>query len=922
MKRIASLLIIIVFATSSVAAQQAAYRLAQRILGKQAKNFVFRLEKDSGDVFALYMNNGSICVEGSSEIALCMGLNYYLKEYARVDVSWYANQPVQMPENFPRVKEPVLYRCEVPVRFFLNYCTYGYTMVWWKWPEWERFIDWMALNGINMPLALTGQESVWQEVWKEMGMSDDEIRAYFSGPAHLPWHRMANLDGFGGPLPQSWIDGQRDLQRKIVARERELGMTPILPAFAGHVPRQIAERNPQADIKQLNGWCGFEPTYFLNSTDSLFAVIQKSFLSKQTKLYGSNHVYGIDPFNEMDPPSWDTAYLASVSRNIYSSLQQVDPKARWLQMSWVFYYKRKQWTPERLKAYLTAVPKGKMILLDYFCEKTEVWRETEAFYGQPFIWCYLGNFGGNTMLVGDIKTLDNLMSKALRQQPGNMIGIGSTLESFDPSPHPFAFVFEYPWQFGVLGNHTAYFTRRWADLRQGYLNLDQKGYALPASLSASPDHTWQRAWRLLVDSVYRDWSFYGLGTQMVARPSLSGHGTYYTKPYYSYDNATLLRAIQLLMETPSQRASFQYDVANLLSQWLGNHFMEVRDAYTDAYRRGDTLLMHRYARMALDLMDDADTLLCGVAPFNCANWVQAARSWGSNKREQDYYETQARTLLTVWGGPVLNDYANRMWGNLIKPYYRGRWSRFFQVVDSSVVAGVPFDQSRFNKSLSAFEHDWSQCLVGKTAKPSKVDTQSQVERIMQKIKDGAYTVPNRARQVLTDYMNRFPEAQLQDVYKFCFQDIYGPGHIIKDSASCANYILSEMEQMAPGRFPYPDYEYAGIEGNYVRVNIKLIKDGKLELGRFVQLLMSSAKQDNPMPLYDWRGQWQRLQTILNNVHPRPNNFESDAQRLQQMFDRGEYVFHHSTRFNQAYAPHYRLIRRDLFEQEILPLLKQ
>ena len=131
-----------------------------------------------------------------------------------------------------------------------------------------------------------------------------------------------------------------------------------------------------------------------------------------------------------------------------------------------------------------------------------------------------------------------------------------------------------------------------------------------------------------------------------------------------------------------------------------------------------------------------------------------------------------------------------------------------------------------------------------------------------------------------------------------------------------------MEQMAPGRFPYPDYEYAGIEGNYVRVNIKLIKDGKLELGRFVKLLMLSAKQDNPMPLYDGRGQWQRLQTILNNVHPRPNNFESDAQRLQQMFDRGEYVFHHSTRFNQAYAPHYRLIRRDLFEQEILPLLKQ
>ena len=293
---------------------------------------------------------------------------------------------------FPRVANKVSHQCQMSTRFFLNYCTYGYTMVWWQWEQWERFIDWMALNGVNMPLALTGQEAVWQEVWREMGMTDSEIRAYFSGPAHLPWHRMANLDGFGGPLPQSWIDGQKELQKKILDRERELNMTPVLPAFAGHVPRQIAERNPQADIQQLNGWCGFAPTYFMNSTDSLFAVIQRKYLEKQTALYGTNHIYGIDPFNEMDPPSWEPDYLAGVSGNIYASLQQVDPEAQWLQMSWVFYYKQKQWTPERLKAYLTAVPQGRMVLLDYFCEKTEVWRQTEGFFGQPFIWCYLGQF--------------------------------------------------------------------------------------------------------------------------------------------------------------------------------------------------------------------------------------------------------------------------------------------------------------------------------------------------------------------------------------------------------------------------------------------------------------------------------------------------------------------------------------------------
>ncbi len=902
MKRIASFLIVVLLVASPLYAQRAASQLAQRVLGKQAGQFEFVLRADTVDYFTLSSHKGKVRVEGNNDNSMAMGLNYYLKAYAHVHVSWYASQPVELPRKLPQVEEPVTRRCEMPVRFFLNYCTYGYTMPWWQWPEWERFIDWMALNGVNMPLALTGQEAVWQEVWRELGMTDDEIRAYFSGPAHLPWHRMANLDGFGGPLPQRWIDGQRNLQKKILARERELDMTPVLPAFAGHVPKQIAERYPQADIKRLSSWCGFEPTCFMNSTDSLFSVIQRLYLEKQTALYGTDHIYGVDPFNEMDPPSWEPQYLASVSENIYASLQQVDSAARWLQMSWVFYYKRKQWTPERLRAYLTAVPQGRMVLLDYFCEKTEVWRETEGFFGQPFIWCYLGNFGGNTMLVGDLNVLSGKLDAAYGEQDGNMLGVGSTLESFDNSPQIFELLLEHPWVLDEPADRVSAFTRRWADLRYGGEN-----------------EACREAWRLLVDSVYKDWSFYGLGTQMVARPSLSGHGTYYTKPYYSYDNGTLLRVIRLMMQSPSKRVSYQYDVANLLSQWLGNHFMEVRDAYTAAYRREDTASMRRYATLALEMIDDADTLLRTVKPFDYYEWAKQAHTWGRGEREQWYYETQARTLLTVWGGPVLNDYANRMWGRLLKQYYRTRWSLFFNAVDSSLSVGRRFDEKAFGERLSAFENHWAGTASWVIAEGKRGGTIDVAKYIMQKIDKGYYDVPNRVVETLGAYKRRFPEARLQDIYKFCFQDIYGPGHIINDSAACAGYILREMEQMAPGREPYPEYEYTGIEGNFVRVNISVVKDGKIELGRFVQLLMQSAQGVKPMPLYDWRGQWQRIAVSLRTLFPEAE-YNEDTAKLEKMFDSGNYVYHHSRQFNEVYAPHYRLIRRDLFEQEILPHL--
>lgn len=715
-------------------AQVAAKALAQRLLGKEAERFTFVIDHrisgpsvdrsneaaDNKDCFSLHYDDNSAknVITGTNEISLCVGLNYYLRKYAKVHVSWFSTEPLQLPRRWPKAKDETLHAA-VPQRFFLNYCTYGYTMVWWQWKQWERFIDWMALNGINQPLALTGQEAVWQEVWREMGMSDDEIRAYFSGPAHLPWHRMANLDGFGGPLPQSWIDGQKKLQKQILQRERSLGMTPVLPAFAGHVPARIAELYPQADIKSLSPWCGFNPTSFLNSTDSLFTDIQRRYLVKQQALYGTDHIYGCDPFNEMDPPSWEPDYLASVSENIYRSMQSVDPDARWLQMSWVFYYKRKQWTPERLRAYLTAVPHDSLVLLDYFCEKTEVWRNTEGFYGQPFIWCYLGNFGGNTMLVGDLYAIENKLNTAIIESGDNLKGIGSTLEGFDCSPQTYEYLFAAVWGVKAID-----FVAQWANMRYGKENMIARV-----------------AWHLLADSVYRDWSFYGLGTQMVARPDFEGHGTYYTKPYYSYNNDRLLEVIRLLMRNPSNSYGYEYDIVNLLSQWMGNHFMDVRNAFTEAYKVSDTAAMRRAFIAAKHLTLDADALLCSKPEFNFHQWITDARKWGGeNKELRDYYETQARVLLTVWGGPVLNDYANRLWGNLLKYYYwQQRWEPFFEGALQARREGRDFDEEAFRQQLSEREHAFAYSTKPLFKVNNPLPTLQQAKTILARIDKGYYT---------------------------------------------------------------------------------------------------------------------------------------------------------------------------------------
>ena len=310
--------------------------LLKRLLPSYIESFQFQKLKGEKDCFTIESVKDKIVIGGNNANSMAMGLNHYLKYYCLTTVSWYADIAVEIPEELPMVGEKVVSEARVDTRFFLNYCTYGYTMPWWQWKEWERFIDWMALNGINMPLAITGQEAVWYKVWSKMGMSDIEIRSYFTGPPYLPWHRMANIDRWNGPLPMEWLEHQVSLQKKILARERELNMKPVLPAFAGHVPADLKRIYPEADIQHLGKWAGFADAYrcnFLNPNDALFAKIQKLFLDEQKKLFGTDHIYGLDPFNEVDPPSFEPEYLRKIASDMYATLTAADPKAQWMQMT-------------------------------------------------------------------------------------------------------------------------------------------------------------------------------------------------------------------------------------------------------------------------------------------------------------------------------------------------------------------------------------------------------------------------------------------------------------------------------------------------------------------------------------------------------------------------------------------------------------
>ena len=92
-------------------------------------------------------------------------------------------------------------------------------------------------------------------------------------------------------------------------------------------------------------------------------------------------------------------------------------------MTWMFYHDQKKWTQPRIRSFLEAVPDDKLILLDYYCDSTEIWRNTEMYYGKPYMWCYLGNFGGNSMMVGNLDDVDVKIEKLFVEGGENVYGL-------------------------------------------------------------------------------------------------------------------------------------------------------------------------------------------------------------------------------------------------------------------------------------------------------------------------------------------------------------------------------------------------------------------------------------------------------------------------------------------------------------------
>ena len=672
---------------------KASYDLIRRILPAHYQYFTVKLipKEDDKDIFELKSENGKIKISGNNGVSIASGLYYYLKNYANCQVTWNGTN-LNLPAKLPLVPQKIRKNTPYDYRYYLNYCTFSYSMSWWNWDRWQKEIDWMALHGINLPLALTGQNAVWQRVYKELGFTDQDLNSFFPGPDYFGWFWMGNLDAIGGPLSQSFLNKQENLQKKILERERALGMTPVLPAFTGHIPASFKTRFPEAKLKQIE-WGGRYHTYLLDPTDPMFRRIGSMFMKDQISTFGTDHLYSADTFNENTPPTNDSTFLSNVSDIVYKSMSSVDSQAIWIMQGWLFVNNPTFWQPAQIKALFNAVPDKKMIVLDLWSETRPVWSRTNAYYGKPWIWCMLLNFGGNVGMFGKMDTVATELSKSLlSKESGEMIGIGLTPEGIEQNPVMYELMMDNVWSKDPINLDN--WLHRYTAQRYGKF--------LPGAYEA---------WQILRKTVYN-----GAGSQGASESIFTGRPTFnkdsrWTRTALDYDPQDLLPALKLLISSSSQLKNsdgFQYDIVDLTRQVLANYANQLQQEIAADYKNKDLESFKLKSANFLNLLDDIDKLLLTRKDFLLGKWVNDAKRMGSTEKEKLQFERNAKTLVTLWSDKEasLHEYACKQWAGMVKSFYKPRWEQFFTYAISCLNENKAFDEKQFDETMKDWEWAW------------------------------------------------------------------------------------------------------------------------------------------------------------------------------------------------------------------------
>ena len=171
-------------------------------------------------------------------------------------------------------------------------------------------------------------------------------------------------------------------------------------------------------------------------------------------------------------------------------------------------------------------------------------------------------------------------------------------------------------------------------------------------------------------------------------------------------------------------------------------------------------------------------------------------------------------------------------------------------------------------------------------------------------------------------MESYPQSRLLDIYKSCFQDYMGAEHLVSDKDRVKAYLDEELNTTTLDELMPWYYEPCGIDGNYVRVSIRAVKEGIMTEDLWLDAFIRSANNPLRPTIEAWRDRWHEIIGTIDEMHLNQPNYLEDKQFIDSVLSKDKYAISHSPEYREAYHPHYRIVERGIFEQEILPQLQK
>lgn len=596
-------------------------------------------------------------VRGNTTVAMTRGAYDYIKA-SGLGMVTRSGARFDADKAWP---DAALVRVETPyrIRHYFNVVTFGYQTPYYTQATWTRELDWLALHGFDMAMAPVATEAIAERAWKRLGLTQAELNDFSCGPAHLPWFRMGNIRQVDAPLPPAWHKDQLALQHFLLDRMRELGITPVIQSFAGFVPDAVKRLDPKVELHDTSWHGGFgrdrRPRNILPDT-ALFARMTRLYMEEYQREFGRQTYWLVDSFNEMELPRTGKSkeeMLAGYGLDTYKAITAGNPDAVWVIQGWMFGYQQHIWSREAVAALLSKVPDDRMLVLDYANDYADVWGRHEAFHGKQWLYGFVPNMGGKIPYTGRLELYATGAASALASPARrNLAGFTVEGEGMENNELIYELLSDVPW----ARDGAAVDLDRWL-----------AAYATAKFGACPPEVT--EAWSLLrhgpygtlVDHPYCGWQRAQFG------------GSWTAAGPFGEAARKFLAAAPALRTSPLYRADALEFAALALGLRADEWFKLAREAASE----GDTATGDKAFARGAQLLADADRLLESHPIHRLARWTELARAHGDTAALKDYYESNAKRILTTWGPPV-NDYAGRVWSGLIRDYYLPRMKGLYQ----------------------------------------------------------------------------------------------------------------------------------------------------------------------------------------------------------------------------------------------------